>query len=340
MKIDGRKLSRKELENIRIKTVKRVQSGETPTEVANDMGLGTNRVFEYLARYRSGGWDALKSRRATGRPKKITAKQIKWLYKVITEKDPTQLKFPFALWARGLVQKALKQKWNLSLSLPSIGRLLKQLGLSWQKPLKKAYQQDPEKVRKWLKNQFPYIKRKAKEKGASIYFSDESGLRSDHQSGKTWAPIGETPTIKVTGQRFSLNVISAISNRGDIKFKLIEGRFTARVFVDFCKQLIKDVKRKIFLIVDGHPAHKAKMVSKFIQSTKGQLSLYFLPPYSPDLNPDEFVWNDIKNNSIKRKHIHTKDDLKSAAISRLRHLQKKPDKVRSFFLAETTRYAA
>lgn len=340
MKIDGRKISRKELENIRIKTVKRVQSGETPTEVAKDMGLGTNRVFEYLARYRSGGWDALKARRATGRPKKITAKQIKWLYKVITEKDPTQLKFPFALWTRGLIQKALKQKWNLNLSLPSIGRLLKQLGLSWQKPLKKAYQQDPEKVRKWLKNQFPYIKRKAKESGASIYFSDESGLRSDHQSGKTWAPIGETPTVKVTGQRFSLNVISAISNRGDIKFKLIEGRFTAKVFVDFCKQLIKDVKRKIFLIVDGHPAHKAKMVSKFIQSTKGQLSLYFLPPYSPDLNPDEFVWNDIKNNSIKRKHIHTKDDLKSAAISRLRHLQKKPDKVRSFFLAETTKYAA
>lgn len=340
MKIDGRKIPRLELEKIRIDVVKRVQSGETPTEVAKAMGLGTNRVFEYLSWYRSGGWDALKSRKATGRPQKISAKQIKWLYKVITEKDPTQLKFPFALWTRGIVQKALKKKWNLKLSISSVGRLLKQLGLSWQKPLKKAYQQDPEKVKKWLKNQFPYIKKRAKEKGATIYFSDESGLRSDHQTGKTWAPVGETPTVKVNGQRFSLNVISAISNRGDIKFKIIEGRFTAKIFIDFCKQLLKDVKSKVFLIVDGHPAHKAKIVSKFIQSTKGKLSLYFLPPYSPDLNPDEFVWNDIKNNSIKRKTIYTKDDLKSAAISRLRHLQKKPDKVRSFFHADKTKYAS
>ena len=340
MKIDGRKLSRTELEKIRFKVVERVQAGATPSEVAREMGLGTNRVFEYLARYRSGGWDALKRRKASGRPKKISAKQIKWLYKVVTEKDPTQLKFPFALWTRGLIQKALKERWGLKLSSSSVGRLLKQLGLSWQKPLKKAYQQDPEKVKKWLKNKFPYTKRKAKQVGATIYFSDESGLRSDHQSGKTWAPIGETPTIKVSGQRFSLNVISAISNRGDIKFQIIEGRFTAKVFIEFCKRLIKDVKNKIFLIVDGHPAHKAKIVSKFIQSTEGKLSLFFLPPYSPDLNPDEFVWNDIKNNSIKRKNIHTKEDLKSAAISRLRHLQKKPDKVRSFFLAETTKYAS
>jgi transposase len=339
MKIDGRKIPRKELEKIRLEVITLVKQGMTPTEVAKKMGLGTNRVFEYLARYREGGINAIKSKKATGRPPKITASQMKWLYETITDKNPSQLKFPFVLWTRKLIQQLLKSKWGLSLSLSSIGRLLSRLGLSWQKPLKKAYEKNPDLVNKWLKQKFPYIKRKAKLEGAKIFFSDESGLRSDHQSGKTWAPIGETPEIEVTGKRFSLNLISAISNKGDIRFQIIKGRFNSDRFIDFCKHLLKDVKEKIFLIVDGHPAHKSRKVKEFIKSLQGQLSLYFLPPYSPELNPDEFVWNDIKND-VKKKEIRTKDDLKSAAFSRLVHLQKSPKKVMRFFKVKSTRYAA
>jgi len=340
MKIDGRKLPRKELERIRIEVVTKVQSGSTPTEVAREYDLGTNRVFEYLSRYRNGGWDALRSTKSTGRPRKITAKQMKWLYNTMATKNPTQLEFPFMLWTRKIVQQLLKKKFGLKLSITSVGRLLTQMGLSWQKPLKKAYQRDEVAVKKWLKTKYPYIKKRAKECGAKVYFSDESGLRSDHQSGKTWSPVGETPTIEVSGSRFSLNLISAISNRGDIKYKIIQGRFTADVFIEFLKHLIKDVKHKVFLIVDGHPAHKSKKVKKFIRSLKGKLSLYFLPPYSPELNPDEYVWNDVKNNGVARRQIHTKEDLKCAALSHLRHLQKSPDKVKKFFQTKHTKYAA
>lgn len=340
MKVDGRKLNRKVLEKIRIDVVTAVQSGKTPTEVAEEFGLGTNRVFEYLARYRAGGIDALRARKASGRPKRLDAKQIRWVYNTVTSKNPSQLKFKFALWTRKLIQQLIYRKFRIKLSLPSIGRLLAQLGLTWQKPLRKAYEQNPSLIEKWLKKQFPYIKRRAKETGAVIYFADESGIRSDHQSAKTWSRMGKTPTAYHTGKRFSLNMVSAISNRGDIKFKVIEGRFNADVFITFCRHLVKDIQKKVFLIVDGHPAHKAKKVKTFIRSMEGKLSLYFLPPYSPDLNPDEFVWNDVKTHGVARQEIKTKIDLKKAALSRLHHLQKSPAKVKSFFMAKTTRYAA
>jgi transposase len=342
MKVDGRKLSSKEIQDIRIEVVKRVQSGETPTEVARDKGLYTCRVFEWLALYRSGGWDSLKVKKGSGggRRKKLSGHQIQWIYDAVTMKSPYQLKFDFALWTRKMIRDLIRRRFRITLSLSSIGRLLAQLGLSWQKPLKKAYEQNPASVEKWLKQTFPYIKKRAKRLGATIFFSDESGLRSDFQSGKTWSIKGQTPVVKKTGKRFSLNMISATSNRGDIRFKIIDGRFNAGEFISFCKQLITDVKKPVFLIVDGHPAHKAKKVKEFIKSMRGKLSLYFLPPYSPDLNPDEYVWNDVKNNGVHRKSIETKDDLKSAALSRLRHLQKSPEKVKSFFRAKNTKYAA
>ena len=180
----------------------------------------------------------------------------------------------------------------------------------------------------------------SKKRKATIFFGDEAGVRSDHHAGTTWAIRGKTPVVTSTGARFGLNLISAVSAQGELRFMTVNSRVKTDVFIEFLKRLIHNADRAIFLIVDGHPVHKAKMVSKFIESTQGLLQLFLLPPYSPELNPDERVWNDLKNNSIGRQRIDSPKQLHKAVISHLRIIQKSPDRVRSYFQNETTKYAA
>jgi transposase len=224
--------------------------------------------------------------------------------------------------------------------LTSIGRLLAQLGLTCQKPLFRAYQQNPSLVEQWLNKEYPRIRAMAKREGAEIFFEDESGVRSDFHSGTTWAPRGKTPVVRVTGQRFSLNMISAISPKGSLRFMVVRGGVGARVFIEFLKRLMQGRRRRVFLIVDGHPSHRSKSARRYVDSLGGKLKLFFLPPYSPELNPDEFVWNDVKNNGVARTLVHDPSDLHRAVLGRLRYLQKRPKIVRSFFQAPDTCYAA
>ena len=289
MRVDGRKVSHAKLEETRFEAVRRVQAGEAPTAVARDMGLYTNRIFIWLAAYRSGGWDALRSRKAMGRPKRLAAKQIRWIYDTVTTKNPLQFKLPFALWTRAQIRALVAQRFSVKLSLVSVGRLLAQLGLTCQRPLFRAYQQDRSLVERWLKEEYPKIRTRAKREKAEIFFEDESGVRSDFHSGTTWAPKGQTPVVRATGQRFSLNMISAISARGELRFMVVRGGVGAGVFITFLKRLVHGQRRPIYLIVDGHPSHRAKKVKSYVESLQGKLRLFFLPPYSPELNPDERV---------------------------------------------------
>lgn len=342
MQTDHRKVSPDTLEHVRVLAVKRVQSGESPEVVTESLGLARATIYTWLARYRSGGWDALKVKKGQGggRPQKLNGKQIQYIYRAITGGDPRQQSFEFALWTRDLVRQLIWKKFKIKLSVWSIGRLLHQLGLSAQKPLKKAYQKDPEKVSRWLKYQYPRIKAFAKKRKATIYFGDEAGIRSDHQSGTTWGKIGETPTAESNGSRVSLNMISAISPKGEMKFMILDDRFTADVFIDFIKRLIEGAKHPVILIVDGHRAHHAKKVKAFVKTIKGKFRMFFLPPYSPELNPDELVWNDLKSHDLGRKVASNKVELKSMAIGGLRRIQRQKWKVKSFFQKNTTRYAA
>lgn len=340
MKVDGRKLSHDHLERIRIQVVKSVQNGAGASQVAREHGLAVRRVFEWLARYRAGGWDALRAKPVPGRPKTLSGAQIGWIYRTVTGKSPLQLKFPFALWTRAMIRELIRRKYGVKLSLASVGRLLAQMGLSCQKPLSKAFEQNPSLVEAWLKSEYPDIKAQAKRERAEIFFSDESGVRSDFHAGTTWAPRGQTPVIRHTGKRFSLNMISAVSPRGELRFMTSRKRISADLFLEFLRRLVRGSKRAIFLIVDGLAVHRARNVSKFVASTNGRLRLFFLPPYSPELNPDEQVWNDVKNHGVGRALIQTPRELKRAAESRLRFLQKNPDHVRAFFQMEQTRYAA
>jgi transposase len=239
-----------------------------------------------------------------------------------------------------MIAKLIVKRCGVRLSLASVGRLLAQLGLTCQKPLWRAYQQDGSRVEQWLKSEYPRIRALAKREKAEIYFEDESGVRSDFHSGSTWAARGQTPVVRVTGQRFSLNMISAISPRGALRFMVVKGGVGAQVFIQFLKRLMHGQRRPVFLIVDGHPAHRSKLVKAYIESLAGKLRLFFLPPYSPELNPDELVWNDVKNNVVGRSRHDGPEDLRRAVLGRLRFLQKRPDRVRSFFQAPETRYAA
>lgn len=335
---DGRRLDHKTRQNIRIRAVKLVEQGQSPEQVVKALGFHRSCIYEWLAKYREGGEDALKTKPLSGRPNKLNAQQIKKIYDIVTSNNPLQLKFEFALWTRCMVQELIWCQFRVKLSLVSVGRLLSKLGLSPQKPLHRAYQQDAQRVQHWLDTEYPKIQALASKVGADIYFGDEASVRSDYHSGTTWALKGQTPVVKTTGARFSVNMISAISPRGLLRFMTIAGKLNAGTFIEFLKRLIHNAERPIFLIVDGHPTHKAGKVKSFIDETEGRLRLFILPPYSPELNPSELVWNNLKNHRIGRKMITGPNDLKQKIMSGLRSLQKVPAKIIGFFYEKHVRY--
>jgi transposase len=339
---DARQLDHKTLTELRKRAVKSVQDKQSPEIVARALGIDRRTIYGWLARYRNGGWDALDAKKRGGRPPKLDGKAVKWIYQTVTMKNPLQLKFTFALWTAKMIGEVIYRQFGIKLSKASVCRLLTQLGLTPQRPIWRAYQQKPEEVQKWLNEEYPRIKSMARRLKAQIFFGDEAGVRSDHHSGTTWAVKGKTPVVSTTGARFSLNIVSAVSAQGEFRFMTVKGRVGAPVFIDFIKRLLHGSERTIFLIVDGHPAHKAKSVIKFIESepVKKRFRLFYLPPYSPELNPDERVWNDLKNNAVGKKAITAPDQMRGSVISHLRFIQKTPNRVRSYFNNATTRYAA
>jgi len=339
-KTDARRLKHDQLTELRRRGVAAVQAGESPEDVIRVLGISRATMYGWLALYRHGGWGQLDARKRGGRKPKLRGLALAWIYRVITLGDPRQYKFEFALWTSRMVRVLIRRRWGISLSRASVCRLLNQLGLTAQRPLWRAYQQNPEAVERWLREEFPAIQREAKRLKAEIWFGDEAGVRSDAHAGTTWAPRGQTPIVSSTGARFALNLISAVSRQGHFRFMGVQGRVNAKVFIGFLKRLLVKAKRMIFLIADGHPTHKAKVVRKFVARESKRLRLYFLPPYSPELNPGEYVWNDLKNNGIGRKVITGPAQMKREVIAHLRSLQKSPDRIKSFFRAPTTAYAA
>jgi transposase len=328
---DGRKLDHKTLEALRIRAVQRVMEGESPEVVIKALGMSRARIYEWLALHREGGFEALKAKPIPGRPSKLNGQQIRELYTWITTFTPDQLKFGFALWTRARVRELIRREFKVRLSDVSVGRLLRNLGLTPQKPLHRAYQQKPEAVAQWKQETYPEIRKEAKKVGATIYFGDEATIRSDYHSGTTWAPMGNTPVVRSTGSRFGINLISAISPRGELRFKTIQGTMNTDTFLEFLKALIHDAANPVFLILDNHPVHHAKRVRAYVESLNGMLKLFFLPAYSPELNPDESVWGYIKYHHVGKQVINNKEQLKEIVYRQLRRLQKLPALLKSFF---------
>lgn len=338
---DARALDHKTLEEIRIRAVERVQAGESPEVVIQVLGLSRSCIYTWLARYRAGGWGALKARALKGRPLKLQPAQIKWVYQTVVGKSPLQFRFEFALWTREMIRLLLREQFQLKLSLASVGRLLKQLGLTCQRPIFRATEQDPQRVRQWREQDYPTIREEARLCGAEIYFGDEAGVRSDCHAGTTWGIKGQTPVVHTSGQRSSVNMISVVSARGHLRFMLTKGKVNGLVFTEFLKRLMHGAARRVFLILDGGSYHHSRPVKDYVASLDGKLRLFFLPPYSPQLNPDEQVWNYVKHHGVAKASLRGGNgELRKFVLARLRSLQKLPWTIRMFFLTPDAQYAA
>lgn len=337
--VDARSYSHEMLETLRRDAVLRVEQGESPEAVAQGLGINRRTIYRWLAAYHYGGDDALAAKPVPGAPPKLDAKQMARLVRLIKDKTPQQYKFEYALWTLAIIRELIDRVFGVRLSEVSVSRLMKRLGFTPQRPLYRAWQQDAKLVERWREQDYPLIAARAKREGAVVMFADESGIRSDHHAGTTWAPQGRTPRVQATGARFGLNMLSAISARGDFRFMTHEGRIDAAVFCEFLRRLLVGMSRKVFLIVDGHPVHKSAAVKRFAAQHASELELFFLPPYSPELNPDEHVWGHVKTR-IGKTAVKTKAGLKKAVDRALRSLQKLPAVVAGFFKDPSCRYAA
>jgi transposase len=316
-----------------------VLRGESPTEVAQLLDIPLRTMFDWLARYRQGGYDALREGGRSGRPRKVTGKIMRWLYEAITSGDPQQYQFPFCLWTLAIVRTLLKREHGIELSKSGVSRLLRHLGLSPQRPIYRSYKQDPKELDKYLSRTFPELRKLAKRTGAAIYFVDEASVRSDAHRGTTWGKIGETPVVMDSGDRFGLKLISAVSPRGDMKFATFEGKMTGPRFVQFLKNLRSDTGGPIIVIVDKASYHRSGPVKQYVEASGGDVVVEHLPCYAPEYNPDEQVWNHAKAR-LAKLFIITKDELFREMRAIMQSIQRTPKLIRSFFQLEHTRYAA
>lgn len=295
-KRDGRTLDHKTSEEFRRLAVRRVRAGEKPGKVMASLGLGRTSIYPWLRAHQKGGEAALQSRQAPGRVPALTGKQTQQVKKMIVGKDPRQYGFDFGLWTRQIVADLIEQKFGKKLGRTAIGRLLARLEITPQKPLRRADERDEKAVRKWVREEYPKLRKRAKRRGARIFFLDEAGFRSEPGWGRTYGLQGKTPVVQTRGQRQKVNAISAVNARGAFWSSVYTGMFNATRFVEFLKAFRRGRKEKVMLVVDGPPAHRAQCVKEHIASTRGGMELHFLPPYAPDLNPDEFVWRQVKGN--------------------------------------------
>lgn len=341
---DARSIDQSAQEALRIKAVRFLQNGKTQIEAAEVFGVTRQAVGKWWSSHQEGGMVALrmKSRRPKSADEGGVLKgwQCASIVRTIIRKTPDQLKFGFMLWTREAVAQLIWHRYKARLSKWTVGRMLKKWGMSPQKPVKRAYEQQPEAVKAWLDKEYPKIARKAALDKAEIHWGDEMGVRSDDQIGRTYGKVGQTPVVETPGRRFSCQMISTITNRGVLRFMIFDCRFNAAIFILFLKRLLKTVKWKVYLIVDGHPVHKSKRVKKWIEENKDRICVFSLPAYSPELNPDELLNQDVKTNAVRKKRAVDKVELKKNLVGYLRGRQKRPLLVRRYFNNKHVRYAA
>ena len=281
MQIDGRVLDHRTLAHLRVTAVRRVrEDGETPSVVMDSMGLCRTTIYPWLRQFDEAGWEALAERIAAGPTPQLSELQRQRVKRWIVGQDPRQYGFEFGLWTRQIVAALISQKMRVSLCLTAVGKLLVQLEITPQKPLRRAYERDPAAVQAWVDQVYPDLRRKARRQGASIFFLDKAGFDSEPRLGRTCGLKGQTPVVTTTGQRQKVNVISAVTASGAFWCQIYTERLNAQLFVQFLRQFMDNRSGQVYLVVDGHPAHRANIVKDLVKEMKGKLGLYFLPPSS------------------------------------------------------------
>lgn len=314
----------------RLLAVQMFSNGRSQKEIAEILGVSLRSVSGWVTRYRSGGLEAISTKFASGRPTALSDQEMLRLYTMIHGKDPRLHGFGMALWTRALIRDLIARSFDKRVSLVTVGRILKKLGMSAQRPLYRSWKQDPARVEAWKQTDYPAIAARAAAEHASIWFADEASVRTDYHAGTTWAPVGQTPVVVGPAVRHSVKMVSAVNAHGGIKFAVHEGTMNAERFLGFLQDLLHDIEGKIFLVVDGSSVHKAKIVTEFVASCD-RLELFLLPPYSPELNPDEWANKNVKHDRLGRAVPFTRDDLKNIATQALQRLADNPHIVRGFF---------
>ena len=340
MKIDGRTLDHQTLETIREMAVRRVREGESAAVVMASYGFARTSIYKWLPKVkgRGNGLRKLKSTKGTGRPRTLTPEQERQVFRWVNGKDPRQHGFDFGLWTRQIVRELIEREFGVQLGITAVGMLLAKLGLTAQKPLQRAYQRDPEAIAKWQSEVYPGIARQARKRGAEIYFWDESGFRADAVHGLTWGVKGQTPEVRVPGQRQSVSAASAVTAKGAFWFITYQGGLKAERFVEFLKKMMKYRKKPVELILDNLPAHKGPKVRACIESLNGKLQLHYLPGYAPELNPDELVWSHMKRTGTSKKPLKSGEKLQPRIDADLLAMQQNPKLIRSFFKTPSVAY--
>jgi transposase len=341
-KRDARKLSRDAQYELRRCCIRMLQSGKKQSEVVTTLEVSRASVVRWWRSYSREGLSGLRLKkrgRSHGEKRRLTHEQEKSIPRMLIDKTPNQLKLPFALWTRKAVQEAILLHHGVKLPIRTVGEYLSRWGFTPQKPVKRAYEQQPEHIRKWLDEEYPGIARRARKEKAEILWGDETGISSEDNRGRGYAPKGRTPVVHSPGKRFSTSMISAITNEGLLRFMVYEGALQTGTFVSFLRRLIKDSGRKIFLIVDNLRVHHATKVGKWLEGHREDVELFFLPPYSPEQNPDEYLNHDIKTHVRQQPSPRSGDELKKGLRSYMRQLQWKTTKIARFFDHDLVRYA-
>ncbi|HEY9657401.1 MAG TPA: IS630 family transposase [Allocoleopsis sp.] len=342
-KQDARYLKQEVQQYLRQQAVRLHQQGKAITEIATFLGVHRNTVTDWWWQYQQYGEEGLLQQqrgRKLGEGRTLNPEQEETIQQLMLEHLPDELEIDSALWTRRAVQELIERMFEVKMPIRTVGEYLKRWGFTPQKPIKRAYEQDPQAVKEWLDNEYPAIVERAKAEGAEIAWGDESGLRSDTQRGRGYAPVGETPEVRISPKRVRVNFIASVSNQGAVSFMLYTRRLTAEVFIEFLERLIKGAKRKLFWIVDNHPVHSAKAVQQWLEQHQDQIELFKLPKYSPELNPVEYLNCDVKQGVHSKPPTQDLETLKHRLLSHLRKLQKLPERVKRYFKHPSIAYAA
>lgn len=319
------------------------EAGGSFVEIGRLLGVHYMTVSKWWDAYEAGGLDALAPRKrgpAVGAHRRLTARQEQAIRRAITDTTPDQLKLPFALWTRAAIVALVERKFGIALPVRTMGHYLARWGFTAQKPIKRAYEQRPDAIAAWLKTEYPRIKRQALAEDAEIYWGDETSLSTSDPRGRGFAPRGQTPVRPMLSQRKSVSFLSAISNQGTLRFLVLKKAIDAPTLIRFFQRLCRDAGRKVYVILDNLNVHKARDVREWVAAHGDAIALFYLPSYSPELNPDEYLNGDLKLSVAKQAPARDRAALLRTATSRLRSLQRRPTQVKQFFQHPRVRYAA